>query len=167
MIRLATLFWLILVAATGAAMFIVKYQVQDLEEKIARTAKANAAEQHEIRSLTAEWAYLNRPESLDAMNRRYLSLIPVETKQLRTSLEAIPLRPAGPPVADETLVAGAAPAESQAAVQPLAPASQRKPDVVLAPATPKPGVIKALARPGPAHPARSIDDLLARIATNR
>ena len=74
MIRLGTLFWLVLVSATGFAMFGVKYQVQALEDELARTKRATIAEEHEIRVLEAEWAYLTRPETLDAMNRHFLSL---------------------------------------------------------------------------------------------
>jgi hypothetical protein len=161
MSRLALLFWLILVAATGTAMFVVKYQVQDLEEKIARTAKATAAEQHEIRMLTAEWAYLNRPESLDAMNRRYLSLIPVATRQLHAGIDDIPLRPA-PPSAEEDLVAAAAAVET-----PVPPSAWHKPDAVLEAVEPKPGVVPAVARPGSGASAKSLDDLFARISASR
>jgi hypothetical protein len=102
MIRIATLFWLVLVSATGFAMFGVKYQVQALEDELARTKRAAAAEEHEIRVLDAEWAYLTRPETLDAMNRRFLSLSPIVTKQLHTTAADIPMRPP-PPAAPPTL----------------------------------------------------------------
>ncbi len=59
MIRLGTLFWLVLVSATGFAMFGVKYQVQVLEDELARTNRATATEEHELRVLEAEWAYLD------------------------------------------------------------------------------------------------------------
>src|ERR1700682_3620172 len=61
MIRVGTLFWLVLVSASSFAMFGVKYQVQALEDELARTKRATAAEEHEIRVLDAEWAYLTRP----------------------------------------------------------------------------------------------------------
>jgi len=93
MIRLRSLFWLLLISATGFAMFGVKYQVQALEDQFARINRATAAEQHEIRVLDAEWAYLTRPETLDAMNRQFLSLAPISTKQLRTTVADIPMRP--------------------------------------------------------------------------
>ena len=54
------------------------------------------AEEHEIRVLEAEWAYLTRPETLDAMNRRFLSLAPISTKQLHTTVADIPMRPPPP-----------------------------------------------------------------------
>src|SRR6516162_3390782 len=98
MIRLRSLFWLLLISATGFAMFGVKYQVQALEDQFARINRATAAEQHEIRVLDAEWAYLTRPETLEGMNRQFLSLAPISTKQLHTTVADIPLRPP-PPVA--------------------------------------------------------------------
>src|SRR5260370_40356174 len=96
MIRLSTLFWLVLVSATGFAMFGVKYQVQALEDELARTNRATAAEEHELRGLEAEWAYLTRPATLEAMNRQFLSLGPIATKQLHTTAADIPLRPPPP-----------------------------------------------------------------------
>ncbi len=102
MIRLGTLFWLVLVSATGFAMFGVKYQVQALEDELARTNRATAGEEHELRVLEAEWAYLTRPETLEAMNRQFLSLGPIVTKQLHATAADIPLRP--PPPAEPPLV---------------------------------------------------------------
>ena len=96
MIRLGTLFWLVLVSATGFAMFGVKYQVQALEDELGRTNRATASEEHEIRVLEAEWAYLTRPETLEAMNRQFLSLGPLVTKQLHTTVSDIPWRPLPP-----------------------------------------------------------------------
>jgi len=82
---------------------------------------ATAAEEHEIRVLDAEWAYLTRPETLEGMNRQFLSLAPISTKQLHTTAADIPLRPvpSAPPPA-------AAPAEATtvvAAVEPTPPSS--------------------------------------------
>jgi hypothetical protein len=96
MIRIGTLFWLVLVSTTAFAMFGVKFQVQALEDELARINKATAADEHEIRVLDAEWAYLTRPETLDAMNRQFLSLVPISTKQLRTTVADIPMRPPPP-----------------------------------------------------------------------
>jgi hypothetical protein len=103
MIRLGTLFWLVLVSTTGFAMFGVKYQVQALEDELGRTNRATAAEEHELRVLEAEWAYLTRPATLEAMNRQFLSLGPIATKQLHTTATDIPLRPPPPPLAEPPL----------------------------------------------------------------
>jgi hypothetical protein len=123
MIRLGTLFWLVLVSATGFAMFGVKYQVQALEEELGRTNRATAAEEHEIRVLEAEWAYLTRPATLETMNRQFLSLGPIATKQLHTTAADIPLRPPPaelPPVQPPAVVAAAEPAPA-ASTPPSAP----------------------------------------------
>jgi hypothetical protein len=124
MIRLGTLFWLVLVSATGFAMFGVKYQVQALEDELARTNRATAAEEHELRVLEAEWAYLTRPATLEAMNRQFLSLSPIATKQLHATAADIPLRPPPPaepaPVEPSAVVAAAEPAPA-ASTPPSAP----------------------------------------------
>ncbi len=127
MIRLGTLFWLVLVSAAGFSMFGVKYQVQALEDELARTNRATAAEEHELRVLEAEWAYLTRPETLETMNRQFLSLGPIATKQLHTTAADIPLRPpppspepplAEPPASEaSTVVATAEPAPAVSAAQ--------------------------------------------------
>lgn len=114
MIRLGTLFWLVLVSTTAFAMFGVKYQVQALEDELARTNRATAAEEHELRVLEAEWAYLTRPATLEAMNRQFLSLSPIATKQLHATAADIPLRPPPPPEP--------APAEAPAVVASAEPA---------------------------------------------
>ena len=115
MIRLGTLFWLVLVSSTGFAMFGVKYQVQALEDELARTNRAAATEEHELRVLEAEWAYVTRPATLEAMNRQFLSLTPIATKQLHATATDIPLRPPPPP-------AEPAPAEPPAIVAAAEPA---------------------------------------------
>src|ERR1700726_3227675 len=197
MIRLGTLFWLVLVSATGFAMFGVKYQVQALEDELARTNRATAAEEHELRVLEAEWAYLTRPATLEAMNRQFLSLSPIATKQLHATAADIPLRPP-PPAEPPAVVAAAEPAPAasippsasegvpvqapelatpQAAAEPpvtqsalrAMPALLEKP--AAAPQLAKAVPVKAAAKPsppaGPPRRAKSLDDLIAQIMTSR
>ena len=121
MIRLGTLFWLVLVSTTAFAMFGVKYQVQALEDELARTNRATVAEEHEMRVLEAEWAYLTRPETLEAMNRQFLSLGPIATKQLHTTAADIPLRPPPPAQAEPPVVVAAVEPVATASVAPSAP----------------------------------------------
>ncbi len=104
MTRISALLWLLLVVGSGFATFKAKYAVQDLEDQLHRVQKQTVAEQQEIRVLNAEWTYLTQPERLADLNRRFLSLAPVTTKQLQTGIEDIPMRP---PPAPETLVAAA------------------------------------------------------------
>jgi hypothetical protein len=196
MIRLRSLFWLLLVSATGFAMFGVKYQVQALEDQLARINRAAAAEEHEIRVLDAEWAYLTRPETLDGMNRQFLSLAPISTKQLRTTVADIPMRPPPasppPPIAAATMVAATEPApipstapspldqasasaplpNNPAAEPPQTQSALRAMPALLEkpPATPQPAkasTAKAAARPAPPHRAKSLDDLISQIMASR
>jgi hypothetical protein len=180
MIKLATLFWLVLVSAAGFAMFAVKYQVQSLEDELNRAKKDTIAEEHAIRMDEVEWAYLTRPENLQEMNQRHLSLMPIATMQLHTGLADIPLRPSSspsPPV--EEAVANAAPAENapalaimeQAAHAPAAPLQTVQQVAVAAPLQ-APGIIKPMAAKAVTKPAtlrrpKTLDDLIAQIATSR
>ncbi len=167
MIKLSTVFWLVLVSMTGFAMFAVKYGVQSLEDELNRTKKAIIAEEHAIHADEAEWAYLTRPETLDEMNRRHLSLGPIATKQLRIALSDIPLREAAPVAVDAPTVAEP-PAGSTLPEIPastIALASQEKPteasEIV------KPAPAKAFAKPVAPRRPRSLDELIAQVAANR
>jgi hypothetical protein len=168
-IKLSTLFWLVVVSTTGFAMFAVKYGVQSLEDELNRTKKAVVAEEHAIRSDEAEWAYLTRPETLDEMNRRHLSLGPIATRQLRTTLTDIPLRAAAPVAIDAPAVAVAEPPVESAPptilASTIAPASPEKP--LEAAELAKPVSAKALAKPVPPRRPRSLDELIAQVAPSR
>lgn len=169
MIKLSTLFWLVVVSTTGFAMFAVKYGVQSLEDELNRTRKAIIGEEHAIRSDGAEWAYLTRPETLDEMNRRHLSLGPIATKQLRATLPDIPLRAEAPTAVDAPAVAVAEPPAESAPptilASTIAPASLEKPMEAGELAKPMPA--KAFAKPVPPQRPRSLDELIAKVAASR
>ncbi len=112
MTKLGAAFWLGLVLTSGFATYKVKYAVQDIEDELTRVRKQTVAEQQEIRVLTAEWTYLNQPERLADLNRRFLQLAPTSARQLQQRLEDIPLRA---PSASPDAVASVAPAPVQAA----------------------------------------------------
>ena len=134
MIKLSTLFWLLVVAAAGFAMFAVKYQVQDVADRLARTAKAVDETTRDVRVLDAEWAYLNRPDGLAQMNQRFLSLAPIATKQLRASVADLPMRPLPPPPPPPPAPPEAVAAAPPEATSPAAPevASTAAPATVIA-----------------------------------
>ncbi|HYU13678.1 MAG TPA: hypothetical protein VEK82_13945 [Stellaceae bacterium] len=119
MIRLASLFWLALVAATGFATFKVKYAVQDIEEELNRVRKQTVAEHQEIHLLRAEWTMLNQPERLADLNRRLLSLTAVAPKRLQRTIEDVALRPL--PAPPDTLIAAAPSSVPAATAVPVAP----------------------------------------------
>ncbi len=98
MTRFGAVFWLVLVLAAVFTTFKVKYAVQNLEDELNRVRKQTIAERQEIRVLTAEWTYLNQPERLAELNRRFLALAPIAASQLQHSVTDIPLRaPAASP----------------------------------------------------------------------
>ena len=167
MIKLGTLFWVVLVSMAGFGMFAVKYWVQSLEDELNRTTKATIAEEHAIRADEAEWAYLTRPETLDEMNRRHLSLGPIATKQLRIAISDIPLRVVAPVVVDASALAESQ-AEVAAAAMPvpaILPASQERPPQTAE--LVRPALAKAAAKPVPSRHPRSLDELIAQVAAGR
>ena len=115
MTRLGIVFWLVLVLASGFTTFRVKHAVQDLEDEFARVRRQTIVEQQEIRVLNAEWTYLTQPERLAELNKRFLRLATVSTKQLRRGIEDIPLRPLA--AAPEPLPAAANPEPAAPPVQ--------------------------------------------------
>jgi hypothetical protein len=166
-------------------MFGVKYAVQSQEEELNRIKKATFAEEHAIRSNEAEWAYLNRPDTLDEMNRHYLSLGPISTKQLRVTVTDIPLRPQPPLPADPSPVAAPAPESGISSPEaPIAAAIQEVqtvaaiPETSVAAAAPeksahtaepaKPSPPKTASKPTmlPRRP-RSLDELITQVAAGR
>ena len=161
MTRLGAIFWLLLVLATGFTTFKVKYAVQDIEDELNRVRKQTIAEQQEIRVLTAEWTYLNQPERLADLNRRFLGLAPIATKQLQRNIADIPFRApaASPEILAEASPVPAAP-QTPAAAPPLAPTA-------LAAEPSKPAARVQLAKAGPAPAAGSLDALIAQIAQTR
>ena len=163
MIRLASLFWLALVCATGFATFKVKYAVQDIEEELNRVRKQTVIEHQEIHLLRAEWTTLNQPERLADLNRRILSLAAMAPKQLQRTVEDVPLRPV--PAPPDTLIAAAPvvpaapavpePAEPQLAASEAPPARPEKPLAAIAAALMpvKPAAAAQLAVNGAQNPA--------------
>src|SRR3954452_16896467 len=97
MTRLGVVFWGGLVLASGFGTFNVKYAVQGIDDELAHVRRQTVTEQQEIRVLTAEWAYLNQPDRLAELNRNFLQLAPMTTKQWQGRVDEIALRasPAG------------------------------------------------------------------------
>ena len=155
------MFWLVLVLVNGFGMFEVKYAVQSLEDDLNRVKKATIAEEHAIRTDEAEWAYLTRPETLDEMNRHYLSLGPIATKQLRVTVVDIPLRPQPPLPADPFPAAAPLPqTEVSSPEAPIAAATQATQATAAAPEVP----IVAAASEKPAHTAEPVKSTPAKTA---
>src|SRR3954451_4613397 len=106
MTRLGAVFWGGLVLSSGFATFNVKYAVQGIDDELGRVRRQTLAEMQEIRVFSAEWAYLNQPERLAELNRNFLQLAPMTTKQLQGRVEELALR-APPAGGADTMIAAA------------------------------------------------------------
>lgn len=106
MISRGVVIWLGIAILTGIGLFLVKYQVRALEEKLLETNRQVIANQEATHILKAEWANLNEASRIEQLNARYLGLQPIAPAQLGR-IEALPMRPARP---EQQPVASAAPA---------------------------------------------------------
>jgi cell division protein FtsL len=88
----ATLFWSLLAALVGFGLFHVKYQVQALEDRLAKLNRDIVHEQAQIHVLRAEWTYLNRPEHIEELANKYLGLAAPKASQIG-SISDLPMRP--------------------------------------------------------------------------
>jgi len=156
--RFGGVFWIAIALVAGVANYAVKQTVQGLDDELNNVRRKTLAEQKQIHDLTAEWTYLNRPELLADLNRRYLGLVAIAPKQERVSIDDIPVRPAAPPTATTDLQTAAATALEPAppAAAPLVPVAATAP----APTASQPA---APTKPKPA----SLDALFAQVAGDR
>ena len=118
MIKRATLIWALLAMIAGAGLFVMKYQVQALEDRLVRINGDIAADQEAVHVLKAEWSYLNRPARLDDLGRRLLGLEPL-TAQRIIRITDIPML-AGPMLAGPMLAGDTAQTPPPAA-DPMTP----------------------------------------------
>lgn len=68
-------------ALAQVGLYLVKYGVQDVTQKVGETQAELKKERDSLHLLGAEWAYLNRPERLKQLSSRYLELQPVTSAQ--------------------------------------------------------------------------------------
>jgi hypothetical protein len=170
--RVGAIFWLGAAMTACVVMFMINYAVQSLQDDLNKVHKQTIAEQLEIRVLHAEWSYLTQPERLSSLNKQFLSLTPIATKQLQGTIAAIPLRPIQDPPVEET--ASIAPMPAPATGLQLSAAGQSGLDALFAQASGTqpaaalrvtPVALTTPARPAPAQPA--LDALFALVATGR
>ena len=90
--RPTTIMWLVLAVIASTALFVLKYQVQALEERLAGLHLQIMAEQEAVHVLKAEWAYINRPERLEDLAARLIGLAPIQVNQYATIGE-LPMAP--------------------------------------------------------------------------
>ncbi len=92
MIKSATFFGFLLGGFLTVFVFVVKYEVQDLEAEFNQLNRNIVQERQSIHVLMAEWSHLNEPARLRELAREYLNLGSVRAHQMG-GLNNIPRRP--------------------------------------------------------------------------
>jgi hypothetical protein len=91
MIARGLVFWTVTAIATGVGLFLVKYQVQELEERLERTNRHIVDHQRTAQMFRVEWAHLNDIVRIERLNQKFLQLQPVAAAQTGR-IETVPLR---------------------------------------------------------------------------
>lgn len=89
--RTNTLIGLVVILVAVLGVTRVKYAVGDVRRDVRQMESELAEEQAKMHVLQAEWAHLNRPERLAALNEQHLALVPVSVTSLQ-EVYAIPVR---------------------------------------------------------------------------
>lgn len=84
MIRIFNFVLVVAVVILSAGLYDIKYRADAAEKRVAQLERGIANEQEGIRVLRAEWSYLNQPERLQELARRYTNLEPLKASQIGT-----------------------------------------------------------------------------------
>ncbi|WP_096702460.1 energy transducer TonB [Magnetospirillum sp. 15-1] len=84
-----TILWTLLAVSVGVVLFVVKYEVKDLEARLAGLNAEIHRNQETIHVLRAEWSYLNDPVRLRTLAEKHLGMKPVTPTQVAT-LDTLP-----------------------------------------------------------------------------
>ena len=87
--RLMDVMWLGLVMAVAIALFVLKYEVQSLEDELAARKIELAKHTKAIQVLKAEWTFLNDPARLRRLGLEHLDLAPVTPSRI-VPIKALP-----------------------------------------------------------------------------
>jgi cell division protein FtsL len=125
-IRLRTVFIYTLAALCGALLLHTSQNVQQTEAELAAITGDVNREKESIRVLKTEWAYLNSPERLERLAKKFLNLSPPDPSQIKTDGLDIPAK-AVPPLMEEEPSMQAQPVSLTPPPQPSASAPPQKP----------------------------------------
>jgi cell division protein FtsL len=78
----STAIFFLLALVGGFILFKVKYEVVEIEQKLAQTERQIAREKETIHILKAEWSHLNEPQRLQKLAEKYLDIVPMKTEQI-------------------------------------------------------------------------------------
>ncbi|TXL73563.1 hypothetical protein FHP25_20495 [Vineibacter terrae] len=91
MINRGILFWVVAAICTGIGLFMVKYQVQTLEEKIEGLNRQIVENQRATHVLKVEYAHLGELQRIERLNDKFIHLQPIALRQIGR-IDQVPLR---------------------------------------------------------------------------
>ncbi len=91
MINRGILFWVVAAICTGIGLFMVKYQVQGLEEKIEGLNRQIIENQRATHVLKVEYAHLGELQRIEKLNDKFIHLQPITIRQIGR-IDQVPLR---------------------------------------------------------------------------
>jgi hypothetical protein len=91
MINRGILFWVVAAICTGIGLFMVKYQVVGLEEKIEGLNRQIVENQRATHVLKVEYAHLGELQRIERLNDRFIHLQPIAIRQIGR-IDQVPLR---------------------------------------------------------------------------
>lgn len=94
--RLSSIFWIVMFVCAASALYGVKYRVQEMDSEIATLRAQVQAEKQAIHVLSAEWAFLTRPERVRRLAEKHLDMAPMNAVQM-ADVADVPF-PSGAPV---------------------------------------------------------------------
>lgn len=87
--RFAPLLWIVVIVVSAFLLYRVKYEVRYIKAQIDATTRQLEEQRQNYHVTAAEWAYLNRPERLQALADKYLSSSAMTVDQV-ADIQAIP-----------------------------------------------------------------------------
>ena len=81
--RISNIIVMMCIAIAAFGLYLVKYTVQDVQRDVAVLESELENERESLHLLNAEWAYLNRPERLQALADSHLALTPLDSRQIQ------------------------------------------------------------------------------------
>ena len=90
MLKSSTVVWALLAITAGSALFLMKYDVRALEDRLVSLDGEIARNRQAVHVLKAEWSFLNQPARLEDLGRRLLRLQPFDAARIGT-IDDIPM----------------------------------------------------------------------------
>jgi hypothetical protein len=91
MINRGILFWVMAAIFTGIGLFMVKYQVQTLEERIEGINREIIENQRATHVLKVEYAHLGDLPRIERLNEKFIHLQPITLRQIGR-IDQVPMR---------------------------------------------------------------------------